>query len=150
MMMHLLSSVLASTFLLLAVVLIHYEALRYTSQWLPRLTMPPRQRILVVLMIAFVAHAVEVLLYAVMYYVLGHYYGIGGLRGALDHRFVDYLYFSASTYSSLGFGDIYPIGELRLMAGIETIAGLMLIGWSASFTYLTMQKFWDLHGPRKG
>jgi hypothetical protein len=25
---------------------------------------------------------------------------------------------------------------------------LLMIGWSASFTYLTMEKFWGLHGPR--
>ena len=51
--------------------------------------------------------------------------------------------------SSLGHGDIYPLGGLRLMAGIETITGLMVIAWPASFTYLAMEKFWDLHGPRR-
>ena len=44
---------------------------------------------------------------------------------------------------------VYPLGGLRLMAGIETVTGLMMIGWSASFTYLTMEKFWGLHGPRR-
>ena len=77
-------------------------------------------------------------------------------HGHSDHRhstaryhFVDYLYFSTATYTSLGYGDIYPLGGLRLMAGIETITGLMMIAWSASFTYLTMEKFWGLHGPRR-
>ena len=35
------------------------------------------------------------------------------------------------------------------MAGIETITGLMMIAWSASFAYLAMEKFWGLHGPRR-
>jgi hypothetical protein len=75
--------------------------------------------------------------------------GIGSFGGALEHHFADYLYFSTATYTSLGYGDIYPRGGLRLMAGIETVTGLMMIAWSASFTYLTMEKFWGLHGPRR-
>ncbi|MHB8622686.1 MAG: ion channel [Sulfuricaulis sp.] len=52
------------------------------------------------------------------------------------------LHFSAETYTSIGFGDIYPLGTLRMIAGIEAPSGLLLIGWSASFTYLAMLKFW--------
>jgi hypothetical protein len=37
----------------------------------------------------------------------------------------------------------YPIGNLRLLASIETINGLLLIGWSTSFTFLGMQRYWD-------
>jgi len=35
------------------------------------------------------------------------------------------------------------------MAGIETLTGLVMIAWSASFTYLAMEKFWGLHRPRR-
>jgi len=140
--------IVISTLLVLAMVLIHYEVLRYTSLLLPRLTIPPRPRILVVILAAFFAHTIEVWLFAGAYYFLADYYVIGGFGGTLESHFVDYLYFSTATYTSLGYGDIYPLGGLRLMAGIETIAGLMMIGWSASFTYLTMEKFWGLHGPR--
>lgn len=52
--------------------------------------------------------------------------------------------FSAETYTTIGLGDIYPLGPLRLITGIEALNGLLLIGWSASFTYLAMQKFWDI------
>jgi len=138
---------ITSTVLVLAVVLIHYEVLRYTSRLLPRLTIPPRPRILVVIVAAFFAHTLEVWLYALAYYFFVHHFDMGSLGGVTQHRFIDYLYFSTSTYTSLGYGDIYPLGGLRFMAGIEAVAGLMMIGWSASFTYLAMEKFWDLHGP---
>ena len=59
-------------------------------------------------------------------------------------RFASYLYFSAETYTTIGLGDIYPLGPLRLITGIEALNGLLLIGGSASFTYLAMQKFWDI------
>lgn len=145
----LLLPLLVSMVLVLTVVLIHYEVLRFTSLLLPRLTMPPRPRILLVLLAAFFAHTVEVLLYAIAYFLLSNQLGIGRLSGVLEFHFVDYLYFSTSTYTTLGYGDVYPLGGLRLMAAFESIVGLMMIGWSASFTYLAMEKFWGLHGPRK-
>ena len=33
----------------------------------------------------------------------------------------------------------------RLIAGVEALTGLLMIGWSASFTYLEMERFWR-HG----
>jgi len=141
-------ALLFSVVLVVACVLIHYEMLRFTSTLLGRLTMPPRPRILIVMIAVFLAHALEVGMYAGAYLLAVHL-GIGGFGGTFEHHFNDYLYFSTQTYSSLGFGDIYPFGGLRIMAGIETITGLVMIGWSASFTYLTMEKFWGLHGPRK-
>lgn len=139
-----------STVLVVACVLIHYEVLRFTSTLLGRMTIPPRPRILVVMFAVFLAHTIEVWVYAIAYYLLRDHLGIGGFGGTLENQFTDYLYFSTATYSSLGYGDVYPLGGLRLVAGIETVAGLVLIGWSASFTYLTMEKFWILHGPRTG
>jgi hypothetical protein len=35
---------------------------------------------------------------------------------------------------------------MRLIAGVESLNGLVLIGWSASFTYLEMARFWE-NGP---
>ena len=45
-------------------------------------------------------------------------------------------------FSSIGLGDLYPIGPIRLLTGIEGLVGLLLIGWSVSFTYWEMQTFW--------
>jgi hypothetical protein len=52
------------------------------------------------------------------------------------------VYFSATVYSILGFGDIIPGGPLRLLVGIESVTGLLMITWSASFTYLEMVQYW--------
>ena len=38
------------------------------------------------------------------------------------------------SFTSLGFGDIVPTGAVRLLAGAECLNGLLLIGWSASYT----------------
>lgn len=142
-------AMILSTVMVLVTVLIHYEVLRLTSLLLPRLKVPPRQRTLVVIVATFIAHTIEIWLYAITFFLVTDHFGIGSFGGSLENHFVDYLYFSTATYTSLGYGDIYPLGGLRLMAGIETITGLMMIAWSASFTYLTMEKFWGLHGPRR-
>jgi hypothetical protein len=68
---------------------------------------------------------------------------LGVIAGDLQGGILDVLYFSITTYTTLGFGDLYPRGSLRLIAGIESLNGLVLIGWSASFTHLSMEKFWS-------
>lgn len=127
------------------VVLIHYETLRLTSASLPRLRLPPRQRILVVICAAFVAHLIEITLYALAYWLLERYLGTGAIGGSAPVDFYDYFYYSTVTYTTLGIGDIYPLEGLRLLTGMESLVGLMMITWTASFTYLSMEKFWKLH-----
>ena len=53
------------------------------------------------------------------------------------------IYFSASVYTTVGFGDIVPIGPIRAMTGTEGITGLVLITWSASFALMDMLKNWN-------
>lgn len=54
----------------------------------------------------------------------------------------DFVYYSAMVYTTVGFGDLIPAGPIRMMTGTEALAGLALITWSASFTYLQMQRVW--------
>ncbi|MEM9882591.1 MAG: potassium channel family protein, partial [Planctomycetota bacterium] len=54
--------------------------------------------------------------------------------------FGDAVYFSAAVYTTVGFGDITPVGHLRLLVGIEALTGLMLVAWSASFTFLVSSR----------
>ena len=55
---------------------------------------------------------------------------------------LDCAYFSFTTFTTLGYGDIEAVGQLRHLTGIEVLAGLMLITWSASFLFLEMQRYW--------
>ena len=126
-------------------VLIHYELLRLTSALLPRLTMRLRPRVMVVIGLLLVAHMLEILLYAAAYYGMHNHFGLGRIAGEMEGGFRDFLYFSMATYTTLGFGDVFPKGALRLVAGVEAFNGLVLIGWSASYTYFAMRKLWDAH-----
>jgi len=128
-------------------VVIHYESLRLTANVLPRLKIPARTRIIFVIFAAFIAHIIEIYVYAIAYYVMATYLNLGELKhfaDSLNGGFKDYVYYSMVSYTSLGLGDVWPSGGLRLITGIEALNGLVLIAWTASFTYLAMEKFWGL------
>lgn len=123
-------------------IVIHYEALRALNLALPSLRIPGRTKMLAVIFALFVAHAIEIGVYGTALHALIKYMGIGGLSGSLPATLANCIYFSAETYTSLGFGDVTPVGPIRLLAGVEALNGLLLIGWSASYTYISMEKFW--------
>ena len=124
-------------------VLFHYEVLQFAAGLPDRLTFSTRPRVLMVIAVVLAAHVMEALFYAVAYYAMQSYFQMGGLNGHLEGDLLDYFYFSIATYTTLGIGDVHPSGAVRLVAGLEALNGLVLIGWSASFTYLTMEQFWD-------
>ena len=132
-----------ATFLIVgATVAMHYEILRYASFIAPHLTIQPRMRIVVIIIAAFIGHVLQITLYAIAYWAARFVPGAGGLEGGLEGDAVDYFYYSAATFTTLGVGDITPVGHLRIMSGVESLNGLILITWSASFTYLAMERFW--------
>lgn len=141
------AAVAAAVVLVIATILILYETLRLTSNHLAELPFPPRARIIVVVLAAFVGHTLAVWTYALAYWLIADQ--LGGFTGLPVKDFMDCLYFSAVTYTSLGFGDHIPLSHLRLIAGVEALNGLLLIGWSASFTYLAMERYWPLHAERR-
>jgi len=70
----------------------------------------------------FALHGAEIWLYAVFY----------SLADVMPDLY-DALYFSTMTYSTLGFDDAGLDYEWRLIAAIESINGLLLVGWSTAY-----------------
>jgi hypothetical protein len=101
-----------------------------------------RAKLLVVIFAAFVSHLTHIALYAAGFFLLAHLLLAGAVAGVASGSFASYIYFSAETYTSVGFGDLVPLGATRLLAGAEALNGLLLIGWSASYIYLAMERFW--------
>jgi hypothetical protein len=128
--------------LLIATTFVHYEVLRLLSVGLPALHIQARPKLIVVILGTSIAHAAEILLYGLAFYLLASYFGEGTLGDPAHLSFARCLYFSAETYSSLGYGDIVPTGDLRLLAGMEALNGLLLIGWTGSYTYIAMARLW--------
>lgn len=55
---------------------------------------------------------------------------------------LDFVYLYATTYTTVGYGDLSPSGHLRFLFGTEALTRLMLITWSASLTFIEMQAHW--------
>jgi hypothetical protein len=141
--MELLLISLVNTLVVSIAVLIHYEFLCRISQYLPNMLVKHRSRIVFGVAGALIAHVIEIWMFAVAYYLTTQYFGWGSLVGNSEGTLMDCFYYSFTSFTTLGFGDITPLGEVRYLTGIESLTGLVLITWSASFLFIEMQKHWD-------
>ncbi len=123
-------------------VAVHYESLAAMNARLPKIPIRARHRVVLGVIGAMVAHTIEIWIFAAGYYFLHHAESGGALEGAFNGSLLDCVYFSFTVFTTLGFGDIQPQGDLRYLTGIESLTGLVLITWSASFLYLLMQRSW--------
>ena len=130
--------------LVAATIAVHYETLRFTSQKLTHIRISPRSRIIVILCAALTSHMVQALIYALAYLGLEEIGGFGTIGGTRGHSLEDAFYFSITSYTTLGIGDLYPTGALRIISGVEALNGLVMVGWTASMTYIYMEKFWHI------
>ncbi|MCY6380909.1 potassium channel family protein [Hoeflea prorocentri] len=67
-------------------------------------------------------HTIEIWIWAGIYRVTGAVKSIS-----------DGIYFSAITFSTLGYGDSLINVEWRMLAGMEGLSGFVLIGWSTAY-----------------
>lgn len=125
-------------------VLIHYEFLFHLSARLKKLNIRSRFKIVVGVFGALVAHSIEVWIFALAYYLKFKSQLFGSFEGNFDGSILDCVYFSFTSFTTLGFGDVVPLGDLRFLTGIESLTGLVLITWSASYLFLEMQKYWKI------
>ncbi|SFU52382.1 potassium channel family protein [Nitrosospira multiformis] len=122
-------------------VMLHYEALRFLGLTLGA-HVHKRIGVLLVMMGLLIAHFLEVWVFAVAYMFVEHEMGLGRIAGITTGYIFDYFYYSSISYTTVGFGDLIPVGAIRMLTAAEGLAGLLLITWSASFTFLAMQRFW--------
>lgn len=127
-------------------VLVHYELLYRMSVYIVKMKVLHRFRIVIGVFGALIAHALEIWIFAIAYYFMHQADGWGHLTGEFSGSLMDCGYFSFTVYTTLGFGDIQPHGHLRYLTGIESLTGLVLITWTASFLYYEMQRYWEVEG----
>lgn len=140
-----LTALAMSTVLVLATIFLHFAALKALAERINDTNRPLTRPLISVLLVLFATHLTEVMMFAAGFQVLD-WVGAGFVSptGSQTHLdFFDLFYFSISSYTTLGVGDIVPHGGVRLLAGIEALNGLLLIAWSASFTYLMMERLWS-------
>ena len=134
---------LINSLLVGSAVIIHYEVIYRLAILVPKLKIKNRFRVVIGIFGALIAHVIEIWLFALGYYFMILSGQFGTLAGNFSNTLVDCVYFSFVTYTSLGLGDISPTEEIRFLAGLEALTGLVMITWTASFLFIEMQKFWN-------
>lgn len=79
----------------------------------------------------FCAHTLQIWIWAFLYIAL--------------HQFPDLeeaLYFSTSTFTTVGFGDVVLGKDWRLLSSFQAANGFILFGWSTAFIFEVMSKLY--------
>jgi hypothetical protein len=138
--------VVLATFGVISVIIgLHYEVLRTCIRFLPAIAHKRRQRVVFLILIIMLTHAVEIWLFGFAYVFLLQWEAFGSIDGTVEiATVIDHVYYSAMVYTTVGFGDLIPLGPIRFLSGMEALTGLVMITWSASFTFLEMQRDWHV------
>ena len=53
------------------------------------------------------------------------------------------LYFSMTSYTTVGFGDVLPPVSWRLLGPSEAVVGVLMLGWSTSIIVAAVQRMYN-------
>jgi hypothetical protein len=60
-------------------------------------------------------------------------------------------YYSATSYSTVGYGDVVPPGNWRILGAVEAVTGILMFGWSTGVLFSVANhlhgRFTDLNKP---
>ena len=79
----------------------------------------------------FLAHIFQIWAWALLYIYVG---ALPDLEEAL--------YFSTSTFTTVGFGDVILDKDWRLVSSFQSANGFILFGWSTAFIFEVMSKLY--------
>ena len=71
-------------------------------------------------------------------------WGVFLWRKGLIPSFTEGVYFSASSITALGYGDVVLPPPWRMLGPLVAISGILMFGCSTAFLFLVLQKVWVL------
>jgi len=104
---------------------------RYGSQKLSAVAHPFGLLVFLFLFI-FALHAIEMLIWAVAFWLVG----------ALP-TFGEAVYFSISSYTTVGYGDVVLGPEWRTLGAAEAAVGVLLFGWSTALLFALIHELYQ-------
>jgi voltage-gated potassium channel Kch len=134
-----LNEILFATLIVAVCLLLHVGGLLLMAEWvlsrvprghyLGRTSTPMRNATLLILLFSGIIflHITETSLWAVFYYA-----------SSLFKDFETSLYFSLTSYTTIGYGDVLLPQRWRLLGAIEGISGVLLCGISTAFIFAVM------------
>ena len=135
-----LQSLAVGTVLTIATILVHAccitTCVRYLQRRAARAKRPREFSTLSITAVALLlTHTFEITLWAGAYYFL--------VEGDQFANMEEAVYFSAVTFTSLGYGDVVIQGPWRMLSAIQAINGLLITGWSTAFLFAVVQRVWQ-------
>ena len=136
----LISHLIIGTILMVLTVIIHAVALDRLMQNLKKYApiifknYPKAWKIIILaitVMAVFLSHIVQIWLWAVFYLAVN----------ALPD-FEEALYFSTTTFTTVGYGDVFLDKEWRLLSAFQSANGFIMFGWSTAFIFEVMSKLY--------
>jgi hypothetical protein len=85
-----------------------------------------------------VLHMIEIAIWAVFYF-----------GNSLFPDFETALYFSTTSYTTIGFGDVVLPRAWRMLGGIEGVTGVLLCGLSTAFVFAIVNAMFQMRLQRK-
>jgi len=85
--------------------------------------------ILAVVMGLFLVHALQIWIYAVFYLVIGAF-----------ETLETALYFSTSSFTTVGYGEIFMAPPWRIVSAIQSANGFLVLGWSTVFLITVLSR----------
>jgi hypothetical protein len=79
--------------------------------------------------VLMIAHAFEVIAWSLVYWVVG-----AAPPGA------NLVYFAFVNYTTLGYGDVVPVQDWRLLGPITAMNGVLLFGWSTAIIFEVLRR----------
>lgn len=125
--------------LFLLALTLHMAMLRLAKQVSPPGKAPASLRLTASSLIVLFSHLLIAVLFAVGF-AWAASLGLGGFEKEPFMSVMDYYYFALITVTTVGLGDILPTGHLRVITGIASLTGFMLISCTAQYIYKTMSK----------
>jgi hypothetical protein len=82
-------------------------------------------------------HALEIFAYGALYMALGEF-----------QNWETSIYFAASSFTTLGYGDVALDEPRRMIAAVESVVGLLLIGWSTAILVSVTSRISIIEAPK--
>ena len=96
-------------------------------------TSRPRLHLMIVMVVTalvlMIAHTVEIIVWSLAYAVVG---AAPAGSDLLDFAFVN--------YTTLGYGDVTPLKEWRLVGPMTAMNGILMFGWSTAVLFEVLRK----------
>ena len=84
--------------------------------------------------VVFLSHIIHIWIWAYLYLYV---------KPTILHDLESALYFSASSFTTVGFGDLYLDKDWRLLSSFQAANGFIMFGWSTAFIFEVISKLYE-------